>query len=274
MGYPLDLRHPRTFSEKMQWLKLHDRDPLYTMLVDKLAVRAYIAKTIGEEYLVPLIGVFDRAEDIRFDELPETYVLKCTHDSGSVMIKNGNCTLSQEEIRERMRRALRRRFYYEHREWPYKNIKPRIICEALLESGDGLRPFDYKFSCFNGECDAVMVCTDRETGNTKFYLYDEQWCLLPYQTDGQALEPPNPIAPPSRLQDLFAIAKQLSAPFVSVRVDLYCVNDRIYFSEFTFFSQAGYYYDFKVADEEYGAKIDLSRLKRPSDTKRPFERLR
>jgi hypothetical protein len=257
MGYKLDLKNPKTFSEKLQWLKLYDHNPLYETLVDKYAVREYVAGVIGEEFLVPLIGVFESADSIPFDFLPNEYVLKCTHDSGTAVIVDDRSTPNRDAIRAHFRAALKRQYYYEHREWPYKRIKPRIQCEVLLKQ-DGLsRVYDYKFPCFHGECDRVMVGVGRETGHVKWYLYDEAWHIHPFTSEGQPPTPDVALAPPSKLKQMFEIARRLSSDYPFVRVDLYCTDDSVYFSEITFFPQAGYYHSYGGVEKPFGERIDL-----------------
>ena len=153
MGKKLDLINPKTYNEKLQWLKLYDRNPLYSNLVDKYEVRKYIEEKIGEEYLIPLIGVYNSFEEINFEELPEKFVLKCTHDSGSVVVCPNKKILNINETKLNINKALKRNFYYQGREWPYKNVTPRIVCEKMLDS----RIIDYKIFCFNGKPEFLYV---------------------------------------------------------------------------------------------------------------------
>ncbi len=147
----LNLDNPKTFNEKLQWLKLYDRNPAYVNLVDKYEVRKYIAEVIGKEYLIPLIGVWDKFEDINFSKLPNQFVLKCTHDSGGIVICTDKSKLEFEVARKKINNSLNRNYFYHAREWPYKDIKPRIICEEYMVNGSGKELKDYKFMCFNGE---------------------------------------------------------------------------------------------------------------------------
>lgn len=172
-GKKLDLNHPKTFNEKLQWLKLHDRNPLYTTLVDKYAVRDYIKEKLGEEYLIPLIeGPWTNAKDIDFDKLPDQFVLKCTHDSGSVVICRDKEKLDIKSAVRKLNKALKYNFYYAGREWPYKNVKPRIIAEKYMENestdediiNKGL--IDYKFYCFNGQVKYLYVSEGLENHGT------------------------------------------------------------------------------------------------------------
>lgn len=182
MGYELDLDNPQTFNEKLQWLKLHNRKPEYTMMADKYAVRDYIANTIGEEYLIPLIGVWDDPDDIDFDKLPDQFVLKCNHNSGTGMcICKDKSKLDYEAVRDGLRKGLKEDYYLKGREWPYKDIDRKIVCEKFMQDKDNSALNDYKFLCFDGYVDCVMVCSDRCSGNPKFTFFDLEWNILDYQ---------------------------------------------------------------------------------------------
>src|SRR5690554_6695477 len=161
IGKNLNLRNPKTFNEKLQWLKLYDRNPLYTNLVDKYKVREFISQTIGEEYLIPLLGVWDKFDEIDFGELPNKFVLKPNHTSGDVFICKDKTKVNFDELRTKVNAWLEREYYWEHREWPYKNIKPRIFAEKYMVDESGVELKDYKFFCFNGEPKALYVATDR-----------------------------------------------------------------------------------------------------------------
>lgn len=234
----LNLKSPRTFNEKIQWLKLYDHNPIYPRLVDKYEVRQYVRDMVGEKYLVPLIGMYNTVEKIPFDELPAEYVLKCTHDSGIAIIKNKSCKLSVEEIKQLLKKGLKRKYYYEHREWPYKFIKPRIICEKYLVDESGFELKDYKIHCFNGHPKLIQVDFGRFT-NHRRNLYDTEWNYI----DASILYPNDPsteIKRPDKLQEMLEIASVLSNSFPYVRVDLYVIKDQIYFGELTFHHGAGY----------------------------------
>ncbi len=260
MGKPLELKSPKTFNEKLQWLKLYDRKPEYTKLVDKYEVRKYIAKTIGEQYLIPLLGVYDSFDDIDFDKLPNQFVLKPNHTSGDIYICKDKSTIDFNELRKKVNKWLKRKYYYIHREWPYKNVKPRIICEELLQTNDGRLPNDYKFHCFNGEPDNVMVCIERDTGNPKFYFFDKRWTLLRYNIRGVNTPRGFSLEKPKQIDKMFEIAKELSRGFPFVRIDLYNENERVYFGEFTFFPQSGFDTNLtSEADLILGNKIKLKR---------------
>jgi len=177
MGKKLNIENPQTFNEKLQWLKLYDRNPEYTKMVDKYEVRKYIAKKIGEEYLIPLLGVWDNPDDVDFDKLPDQFVLKCTHNSGLGMcICKDKSELDIAKVKKELEKGLKQNYYLHGREWPYKNVKPRIIAEKYMEDRNG-NFIDYKFFCFKGFAHSVMVCIDRNIGDTKFYFFDKNWDL-------------------------------------------------------------------------------------------------
>ena len=157
MGYPLNLKNPRTFNEKIQWLKLHDRKPIYTKMVDKYEAKKYVATIIGDEYIIPTLGVWDHFDNIDFDSLPNQFVLKCTHDSGGLVICRDKETFDRENAKRILNRYLKRKYFYIHREWPYKNVKPRIIAEQYMEDSITHDLRDYKISTFNGTAKALFV---------------------------------------------------------------------------------------------------------------------
>lgn len=239
MGKRLDLDNPITYNEKLQWLKLHDRKPRYTMLVDKYEVREHIKQVLGEEYLIPLLGVWESADDIDFESLPNQFVIKCTHDSKSVIICKDKSKFDKEEARKKMRNALKRNMFYWSREWPYKDCKPRVIAEKYMEDSNGeLR--DYKFFCFNGKCDNVMVVAGRVLDNWKFYHFDKKGKLLHYNRLCRSLPDDFTIPMPENIDEMFAIAERLSIGLPEIRLDLYNVDGKIYFGEYTFFNESGY----------------------------------
>jgi len=262
-GKNLDLKKPKTFNEKLQWLKLHDRNPLYIQLVDKYEVRKYIEKVLGSEYLIPLLGVYNNFEEIDFDALPNEFVLKPTHTSGDIFICRDKSKIDFVKLKKEVNRWLKREYYWLHREWPYKNIKPRIICEPLIKTNDDTLPNDYKFHCFHGEPDNVMVCMERESGEPKFYFFDSKWNLLRYNISGINAPHDFTLPKPERIDEMFSIAKRLSEGFPFVRVDLYYENDKIYFGELTFYPQSGF--DPNLLPETdllFGDKIKLDKIKK------------
>ena len=258
MGKKLNLKDPKTFNEKLQWLKLYDRNPLYTTLVDKYAVKKYIADTIGEEYVIPTLGVWKRFEDINFDKLPDRFILKATHDSGTYKVCRDKKTFDYETARALFRKKLRQDYYVYTREFPYKAVKKQIIAEELLQTADNTLPVDYKFFCFDGKADCVMVCVGRGTGKTRFYFFDKDWNLLRLNPAGIAAAEDFTLPKPAKINEMFDLAEKLSQGIPFVRIDLYCENDKIYFGEFTFYPSAGF--DKNLLPETdllLGSKINL-----------------
>lgn len=254
--YELNLNNPQTFNEKLQWLKLYDRNPLYTQLVDKYEVRKYITETIGEEYLTPLIGVWDKFEGIDFSKLPNKFVLKCTHDSGGLVICKDKNELDIESARKKINKCLKRNYYYHSREWPYKNVKPRIICEKYMVDESGVELKDYKIFCFSGEPKIIQVDYNRFIDH-KRNLYDVQWNYIPasikYPTDAKVK-----IVKPEKLNQMLKLARILSEDYPHVRVDFYSINGKIYFGEMTFYHEAGFgKFDSKEFEVKMGEWIKL-----------------
>lgn len=241
MGYKLNLKNPKTFNEKLQWLKLYDRNPEYTMMVDKYEVRKYIKEKIGEEYLIPLIGVYDKFEDIDFDKLPNQFVIKCNHDSGGLVICKDKSNLDIESIRKKINKSLKTNYYYSGREWPYKNVKPKIIIEEYMEDKIDKELIDYKLYAFNGKVDYVMVCFDRFNGGTKFIYFDKDWNIKKtFSNDGIKYGDIIKLRKPKNLDKMFKFASLLSKNIPFVRVDFYEVNGKLYFGELTFFPSSGF----------------------------------
>ncbi len=265
LGYEPDLEHPKTFNEKLQWLKLHDRNPLYTQLVDKYEVRSYVADKIGEEYLIPLVGgPWDSAEEIDFDALPEQFVLKCTHDSGSVVICRDKAAFDREAAKAKLAKSLKRNYYWAGREWPYKNVKPRVFAEKLMVTDPAGQAslLDYKLQCFGGRFDNIMVCEGRfsERG-TRFYFFDRDWNYLPYCPYEDLDESIFPSLKPLCLDEMIRIAETLSAGFPELRVDLYNTSGKILFGELTFFPQGGFDDEITESCDLYlGSRLDIGSI--------------
>lgn len=267
MGYPLNLCDPQTFNEKLQWLKLHDRKPIYTTMVDKYKAKKYVASIIGDQYIIPTLGVWDRFDDIDFDSLPNHFVLKTTHDSGGVVIVTDkgeflkdkeNPGSKYKKVEEKLSLSLKRNYYYQSREWPYKNVKPRIIAEELISEST---PNDYKFFMFNGQMDSVMVCTDRDKGYPKFRFYDKNWNRLKYQKP--EIEPVGDVDKPANFETMISLATKLSKGLAHIRVDMFNINGRIFFGELTFFDESGYDKEIsEEVDQMWGGKINLSLVRR------------
>ena len=176
-GYMPDLKYPRTFNEKLQWLKLHDRKDIYTTMVDKYEAKKYVGRVIGEKYVIPTLGVWDHFDDIDFSKLPTSFVLKCTHDSGSVVLVNDKNHWDKEAAKKKLEHGLSRNYYWSGREWPYKNVKPRILAEEMVD----MNPVDYKWICMKGEPEVLCMCMDRQKGDLTFNYYDMNFNLLPFE---------------------------------------------------------------------------------------------
>lgn len=264
MKYPLNLENPKTFNEKLQWLKLYNRNPLYTKLVDKYKVRDYISEKIGEEYLIPLLGVWDNPDDIDFDSLPNKFVLKCNHNSGLGMcICADKNKLDVKEVKKELKKGLNQDYYLSGREWPYKNVPRKIIAEKYMVDDSTSNEFtDYKFFCFNGYVDCVMVCLDRNSGDPKFYFFDKDWKLKRLNKRGKEAPKDFTIPKPKCIDEMFEIASKLSEGFPFVRVDLYQSYGKIYFGEMTFYPDSGFDSNIlKESDYYFGKLIDLSLVK-------------
>lgn len=406
MGYSLDLKNPKTFNEKIQWLKLFDRKPEYTMMVDKYAVKKYIAEKIGYEYIIPTLGVWESFDEIDFDLLPNQFVLKCIHDSGGLVVCHDKLSIDKDIIKKKIENSQSYNFYYSGREWPYKNVPSRIIAEQYMadnlrnykqlgfdskprmvliyseifikdrlkqyfydeawnhrvtkrpENGspiitterlsqykvmrklteylakkisfsridfyeineknyfaeielDPVRGFksfkpeewklqfgewiklseqaykfiyddcsiiisssyyknkqikalvDYKFFCFDGVAESVMVCTEREKGNPKFYFFDKQWNLRKYNILGRETPEGFTLQKPNCIDEMFSIAEKLSKGIPFVRVDLYCIDNLVYFGEMTFYPDSGFDTNLlKESDEYWGEMLKLPEKRR------------
>jgi hypothetical protein len=239
LGKKLNLKNPTTFNEKLQWFKLHDRNPEYIKMVDKYAVREYIKNTIGEEHLIPLIGVYDNFDEINFDELPNKFVLKTTHDSGGVVICTDKSKLNLKQAKKKINKSLKRNYYWHAREWPYKNVKPRIVCEKFMLDESGTELKDYKFMCFNGEAKCSFVCLNRNSPkglNVDFY--DMDWKPMPFER-----KYPNSgtmILKPKTFDKMVEFAERIAQDKTFVRVDFYEINGYLYFGEITFYPGSGF----------------------------------
>ncbi len=239
-GEKLDLKNPETYNEKIQWLKIYDKRFDYSNLVDKYEVRKYVAETIGEEYLIPVYGVWDSFDEIPFDTLPDQFVLKCTHDCGSVKICKDKKTFDWVKAGKYFKKRLAKNYYNRKRESPYKNIKPRIIAEKLMEEESGNDLKDYKVYCFNGEAKVVDVIFDRFTSKPKSNFYSPQWDFMSLAHGKFAVAPHIHIEKPQCLEKMLSLAQKLSAGKIHLRVDFYITGSNIYFGELTFYTTAGF----------------------------------
>ena len=239
MRKKLNLKNPQTFNEKLQWLKIYDRKPIYTTMVDKYEVKNYVADKIGDEYIIPTLGVWDSFDEIDFDALPDQFVLKCTHDSGGLVICKDKSKLNKEKAKKKIELSLNRNYYYHGREWAYKDVKPRVIAEKYMEDKNSKDLKDYKFFCFDGKVKAMFIATDRFTQGveTKFDFYDTNFEHLPF-TNGH----PNAecvIEKPKHFEKMKELAEILSKGIPQIRVDFYEIDDEVYFGELTFFHWSG-----------------------------------
>ena len=245
MGKRLDLNHPQMYSEKLQWLKLYDRRPEYTVMVDKVKAKEYVASVIGEEYIIPTLGVWDDPDRIDFDSLPNRFVLKCNHNSGLGMcICKNKSGLNITKVKEGLRAGMKQNFYIAGREWPYKDVPRLVLAEQFIESHsdseqEGGLP-DYKFFCFDGKVKALFIATDRNKGShlTKFDFFDESFHHLPF-TNGHPNADKLP-GKPSKFEEMKSLAEKLSKGIPQVRIDFYEVDGHIYFGEMTFFHWSGF----------------------------------
>ena len=249
IGKNLNLNAPKSFNEKIQWLKLYDRNPNYTKMVDKLKVKEYISEKIGNEYIIPTIGVYNKSNEINFNELPNQFVIKCTHDSGSTIVCKNKDKFDYKLAKKKINNNLKRNYFYCGREWVYKNIKPQIIIEEYLKS-DNIK--DYKFMCFNGEPKCILVCSERDANNNAFKeFYDTKWNKLPFGRKENEIN--QSIAEqPKNLEKMLELSKILAKNIPFVRVDFYEINNKIYFGELTFYPASGFE---KFYPEEWDYKL-------------------
>ena len=251
MGYKLNLKSPQTFNEKLQWLKLYDRNPEYTKMVDKYEVREYIKEKIGEDYLIPLIGVYDKFDDIDFDKLSNQFVIKCNHDSGGLIICKDKNRLDIETARKKINRSLKTNYYYSGREWPYKNVKPKILIEKYMEDSNKSDLIDYKLFCFNGIPKIVLVCSERfSSSNMCETWFDMNWKLIDMTESGHRVD--STISKPKQLKKMVELSKKLSKNIPFIRVDWYEIGDKLYFGELTFYPASGFE---KFEPKEWNKKI-------------------
>lgn len=237
----LDLKNPKTFNEKLQWLKLNDRKPIYTTMVDKYEVKKYVANIIGREHIIPTIGIYNKFNDIDFNILPNKFVIKCTHDSGGLIICNDKEKLNINDARKKINNSLKNNYYKQGREWPYKNVKPRILIENHI--GENLT--DYRIYCFNGKSKYIyMYISENKENNTNkpepsiCNIYNTEWELQDFRQK-------SPISKkiyekPRKLNEMLELAENLAKDTTFLRVDFYIIDDMILFSELTFFPGGGF----------------------------------
>ena len=260
--YPLNLTSPKTLNEKIQWLKLYDRKPIYSTYADKYAVRAYIKEVLGEEYLIPLVKFTHNYKEISPENFPDyPVIVKGNHDSGSFIIVKDKTKVNWHQLRTNCREWLQFNYYWEDREYPYKSIKPGIIVEKLLQTSDGKIPNDYKLNVFNGKVEFIYVAVDRE-GENKRNIYSKDWTPLYFQWAKRYKNNPNLRGPevpaPQSLPLMIELAEKLGQQFPYVRIDFYDVDGKVYFGEITQFQGGGFdQMQPESYDHEYGKLIEL-----------------
>lgn len=235
LGQKLDLKNPKSFNEKLQWLKLYDHKTEYIDLVDKLKAKSVVGNQIGSQHIVPLYGHWKTADEIAFETLPDKFVLKCNHDQGSVILVSDKNRINKKNVIDILNKKLKRNNFYGCREYPYKYIKPEVFAEEYL----GSDIIDYKFYCFNGK-PKFLYCGQglTEDHSLKIDFFDLDWNIMPfYRTDYRRL---GSIPKPLHLDEMIDISKKLSKDIPFVRIDLFEVNGKVYFSEFTLCPAAGF----------------------------------
>jgi len=259
MSKDLNSNTPTTFNEKLQWLKLYDRKPEYTTMVDKYAVKDYVANIIGEQYIIPTLGVWDSPDDIDFNKLPDKFVLKCNHNSGLGMcICTDKSKLNIANIKKKLKKGLKQNYYLTGREWPYKDVPRKIIAEQYLENSEVCGLTDYKVHCFNGVPRFILVCQDRfATSGLTEDFFTTEW-------EHMNVKRPNipnaekHISKPEKLDEMLYLAEQLSKNIPFIRVDFYYVAGKIYFSELTFFPASGFTpFEPETWDKTFGDWLEL-----------------
>lgn len=233
-----NLKNPVTYNEKLNWLKLNYHDPLLTELVDKSKAKKYVAKIIGKEYIIPTLGIWDNFDEINFDELPQSFVLKCTHDSEGVVIVKDKENFDKSAAKIKLEKSLSQNFFYIGREWPYKNVKPRILAEKYMEDASLHELRDYKFFCFSGVPKIMFIASDRAKGTTKFDYFDMDFKHL--QIRQKYPNSKKKIIKPQNFELMKNFATELSKSFPHVRVDFYDINGKLYFGELTFYHFSGF----------------------------------
>jgi len=260
MGYKISLKNPRTFSEKMQWLKLYDRREIYTTMVDKYKAKRFVAGKLGDDIIIPTLGVWESFEHIDFERLPTSFVLKCTHDSGGLIICKDKKDLDVEKARQKLTTSLKHNYYYNSREWPYKNVQPRILAEEYLENDSNEGLHDYKVWCFNGEPVYIQYISGR-LGDTTEAFYDLNWNKQSFSYHNPLTD--EDIPRPDKLQDIISASKKLSQDIAFLRCDFYITESGdVKFGELTFYPMAGFeHWHPEDMDLKMGAMIDLSKVK-------------
>jgi len=257
-GKKLNLKYPKTYSEKINWLKIHNRKPEYTIWADKYKMKEYLCNTLGEKYIVPLLGVWDSPCEIDFDTLPDQFVLKCNHDNGVIICKDKS-KLDIEKVKEELAERLDRDYYKKLREWPYKNIPRKIICEKYMLPPENHEPLDYKLLCFNGKVKIIAVCTSRFNGQAREDYYTVNWehiDAMPLSTQGDIYKKP------ASMNVMIDIAEKLSQGVAFLRVDFNIWKDSLTVGELTFFNYGGMLPFNEPWETQLGEWIELPKKRR------------
>lgn len=262
IGKKLNLNNPQTFNEKLQWLKIHDRNYQYTSLVDKIEAKKIVGKVIGEEYIIPTLEICDSFDEIDWEKLPNRFIIKCNHNSGGVIVVNDKKDLDKDSLRTHFNKLLKKNYYYNGREYPYKNIKPKIMIEENIQNANTKKQIDdYKLMCFNGKVKCSFVCSNRDSKEGLCVnFYDEDWNPMPFERHYPKNKQEFP--KPKEYNKMVELAEKLSKNIPFVRVDFYVVNDKIYFGELTFYPGSGME-EFTPNEWDYilGTWLDISKIR-------------
>ncbi len=262
IGKKLNLNNPQTFNEKLQWLKIHDRNYQYTNLVDKIEAKKIVGKVIGEEYIIPTLEICDSFDEIDWEKLPNRFIIKCNHNSGGVIVVNDKKDLDKDSLRTHFNKLLKKNYYYNGREYPYKNIKPKIMIEENIQNANTKKQIDdYKLMCFNGKVKCSFVCSNRDSKEGLCVnFYDEDWNPMPFERHYPKNKQEFP--KPKEYNKMVELAEKLSKNIPFVRVDFYVVNDKIYFGELTFYPGSGME-EFTPNEWDYilGTWLDISKIR-------------
>jgi len=262
-GKKIDWDDPKTFNEKLNWLKVNDRRPEYVTMVDKAAVKDHVAKSIGREHIIPTLGVYESFDEIDFDALPDRFVLKCTHDSGGIVICRDKSRLDRAAAKSKLEKSLKSNFYWFGREWPYKDVEPRILAETYMEDPSDGDLCDYKLFCFDGKPRIALVCSERYAeGGLREDFFDMDWNHLDMQRARHGNADVCP-ACPSRFDEMKVLAGRIAKGMPFVRIDFYEISGKVLFGEITFFPSSGFEGFIPTSwDEEMGSWITLPKLPR------------
>lgn len=258
----LDLDNPQTFNEKLQWLKLYDRHEEYTQMVDKYEAKKYVANLIGEEYIIPTLGVYDTFDEINFEKLPNQFVLKCTHNSGGIVICKDKSALDIPRAKKQMTKWLKQNPYWKNREYPYKNVKPRIIAEKYMEQEDGETLRDYKVLCFNGKAKLIELHRFRYTNQQTQDFYDVNWNKTSISQGGGFIKKSDNVFPkPKCYDEMLRLSEFITKDMIHCRVDWYDIKGSLYFGEITFYDGSGLdAFDDEKDDLLLGSWMDISKV--------------